>query len=99
MGASCDVHSRYRHISDSRTGSLVSRKKTRGSMRFLLSITFNVCIYALLGISLNLPLGYSGMLLLCGVSFFGVGAYTYAIASHYYSGFLAISIMAACIGA
>ena len=68
-------------------------------MRFLFSITFNTCIYALLGIALNLPLGYGGMLLLCGVSFYGVGAYTYAIASHYYPEFLSIAIIAMALGA
>jgi branched-chain amino acid transport system permease protein len=63
-------------------------------MRFLLSVTFNICVYALLGISLNLPLGYGGMLFLCAVSFFGVGAYTYAIASHYRADLFFISIVA-----
>lgn len=68
-------------------------------MRFLLSVTFNICVYALLGMALNLPLGYSGMLLLCGASFFGVGAYTYAIVSYYSFGFLEAFLIAAFLGA
>jgi ABC-type branched-subunit amino acid transport system permease subunit len=99
MGNGGNVCSCDHDHSNPTTGSLIRQQETRGSMRFLLSITFNVCIYTLLGMSLNLPLGYSGMLLLCGASLFGIGAYTYAIASHYSSSFIAISIMAMCLGA
>lgn len=68
-------------------------------MSFLLPLTYNICIYALLGLSLNLVLGYSGMLLLCEMTFFGVGAYTYAIvAGRYGVDFMTASLIAVLLG-
>ena len=34
-----------------------------------------ICLYVILGLSLNLVLGYSGMLSLCHAAFYGIGAY------------------------
>lgn len=46
---------------------------------YVIRILILVCIYALLGVSLNFALGYTGLLNLGHVAFFGVGAYTSAI--------------------
>jgi len=48
---------------------------------FLLHIASVIAIYAILAGSLNVVMGYTGLLHLGHVAFFGVGAYTYAIAT------------------
>lgn len=48
-------------------------------MEYLISIAIFVGIYAILGISLNLVVGYSGMLSVAQSAFYGVGAYATAI--------------------
>ncbi len=42
---------------------------------YLLHLLIMVCIYVILGLTLNLIVGYSGMLSLCHAAFFGIGAY------------------------
>ena len=42
-----------------------------------------ICIYIVLAVSLNLALGYTGLLNLGHVAFFGIGAYTSAILTKY----------------
>jgi branched-chain amino acid transport system permease protein len=45
-------------------------------MDYLIHILIMICIYAILGISFNLILGYTGLIAMCHASFFGIGAYT-----------------------
>ncbi|MCX6632405.1 MAG: branched-chain amino acid ABC transporter permease, partial [Candidatus Solibacter sp.] len=47
-------------------------------MTYLSQIVVIVCLYGMYAISLNLVLGYGGMLSLCQISLVGVGAYIYA---------------------
>lgn len=44
-------------------------------MNYLLHILILISIYGILGSSLNLVVGYTGMLSLCHAAFFGIGAY------------------------
>ena len=44
-------------------------------MSYLLHISIMICLYAILGLSLNMVVGYSGMLSLCHAAFYGIGAY------------------------
>lgn len=46
---------------------------------YIISILILVCIYIILAVSLNLALGYTGLLNMGHVAFFGIGAYTVAI--------------------
>ncbi|TAK72647.1 MAG: hypothetical protein EPO22_00390 [Dehalococcoidia bacterium] len=57
--------------------------------KFERSIMFNVALYSLLGIGLNVVVGYAGLLDLGYVAFFAVGAYIYALiaAPEYGGGF------------
>jgi len=48
-------------------------------MEYLIHLTILVVIYAMLGISLNLVVGYTGLVSLAQAAFFGLGAYTTAI--------------------
>src|SRR3989338_8454351 len=48
---------------------------------YLLHILIIVAIYIILAVSLNLAIGYTGLLNLGHIAFFGVGAYTSAILS------------------
>jgi branched-chain amino acid transport system permease protein len=50
-----------------------------GMDSFERNIMFNVALYALLGIGLNVVVGYAGLLDLGYVAFFAAGAYTYAM--------------------
>jgi branched-chain amino acid transport system permease protein len=44
-------------------------------MSYVTHIVFMICIYGILGLSLNLIVGYGGMLSLCHAAFYGIGAY------------------------
>jgi branched-chain amino acid transport system permease protein len=44
-------------------------------MNYLIHILIMICIYAVLAQSLNLVVGYGGMLSLCHAAFYGLGAY------------------------
>jgi len=48
-------------------------------MSYLLHILIMVNIYAVLALSLNLLVGYTGLLSLCHAAFYGIGAYTGAL--------------------
>lgn len=48
-------------------------------MEYLIHLGILVAIYAILGISLNLVVGYTGLLSMAQAAFYGVGAYTTAI--------------------
>lgn len=45
-------------------------------MNYLFHLLTMISLYAILGLSLNLVVGYSGMLSLCHAAFYGIGAYT-----------------------
>lgn len=44
-------------------------------MNYILHILILVSLYIILGLSLNLAMGYAGMLSLCHAAFYGIGAY------------------------
>lgn len=46
------------------------------SNRYMMDIFINLCIYVILGASLNLMLGYTGQISMGQAAFFGIGAYT-----------------------
>lgn len=48
-------------------------------MEYLIHLAILVSIYAMLGISLNLVVGYTGILSITQAAFYGIGAYTTAI--------------------
>ena len=48
-------------------------------MNYAYHLVVLLSVYSILAASLNLPLGYGGMLSLCHAGFFGVGAYTTAL--------------------
>src|SRR3989344_834424 len=48
-------------------------------MEYLIHIAILVCIYAILGLSLNLVVGETGLLSITHAAFFGIGAYTTAL--------------------
>lgn len=48
-------------------------------MEYLIHIAILISIYAILGLSLNLVVGYTGLLSITQAAFYGIGAYTTAI--------------------
>lgn len=48
-------------------------------MSYLLHILTMIGIYTILGLSLNLALGYGGILTLCHAAFYGIGAYAFTL--------------------
>jgi len=48
-------------------------------MDYIIHILIMICVYAILGVSFNLILGYTGLIAMCHASFFGIGAYTAAL--------------------
>lgn len=48
-------------------------------MNYLFHILIMICIYIILTLSLNLVVGYAGLLSLCHAAFYGMGAYTTAL--------------------
>lgn len=48
-------------------------------MNYLLHILIMISIYAILALSLNLPVGYTGLLSLAQAAFYGIGAYVAAL--------------------
>lgn len=66
-------------------------------MDYLLHIIILINIYIIVGISLNLVAGYSGLISLSQAAFYGIGAYTAALLSlNYHTNFL-IAIAAAVV--
>lgn len=50
-------------------------------MEYLLHILILICIYCIVGISLNLVAGYTGLISIAHAAFYGIGAYTAALLS------------------
>jgi branched-chain amino acid transport system permease protein len=50
-------------------------------MNYILHLSIYGCIYAIVAMSLNLVVGYCGLLTLAHAGYFAIGAYTYALAS------------------
>jgi len=48
-------------------------------MDYLFHILIMIAIYAILGVSFNLILGYTGLIAMCHAAFFAIGAYTTAL--------------------
>ena len=48
-------------------------------MAYLIHLTILICIYAILGLSLNLVIGYTGLLSVAQAAFYGIGAYVTAL--------------------
>ena len=48
-------------------------------MDYLLHILIMIAVYAILGLSFNLILGYTGLIAMCHAAFFAIGAYTSAL--------------------
>ncbi len=48
-------------------------------MEYLIHIAILICIYGILGLSLNLIVGYAGLLSITQAAFYGIGAYVTAI--------------------
>lgn len=69
---------------------------------YLINILIFMCIYLILAISLNLTLGYTGLLNLGHIALFGIGAYTSAILTKegfpFIIGFILAGIIAAIFG-
>jgi branched-chain amino acid transport system permease protein len=58
-------------------------------MDYLLHIFIMIAIYAILGLSFNLILGYTGLIAMCHAAFFAIGAYTTALLGiHFGTNFL-----------
>lgn len=51
----------------------------RNNMEYLIHIAILISIYAILGLSLNLVVGYAGLLSVTQAAFYGIGAYVTAI--------------------
>jgi branched-chain amino acid transport system permease protein len=72
-------------------------------MDYVIHILIMICVYAILGVSFNLILGYTGLIAMCHASFFGIGAYTAALLGIHYGvnfllGILAGMVVAGIIG-
>lgn len=50
-------------------------------MEYLLHILILICIYCIVGISLNIVAGYTGLISIAHAAFYGIGAYTAALLS------------------
>src|SRR5579864_4648406 len=62
-------------------------------MAYLIHLAILFCIYAILALSLNLIVGYTGLLSVSHAAFFGVGAYTTAILMTVYKTNFFLSIL------
>lgn len=69
----------------------------------ILNLLILIAIYTLLAWSLNLALGFTGLMSLAHISFYGIGAYAMSVAVvrfdwPYYMGFLLAPLIAGCFG-
>lgn len=67
-------------------------------MNYILHLTIYLSIYIILSASLNIVVGYCGLLTLAHASYFAIGSYSYAIATLYgwgFAGSLALAVGAA----
>lgn len=69
---------------------------------YIINILIFICIYIILAVSLNLVLGFTGLINLGHIAFFGIGAYTSALLVKsglpFLAGFLLAGIFAGIIG-
>ncbi len=63
----------------------------------LLHLAILICIYVILATSLNLLVGYTGLLSLCQAAFLGIGAYTAALVTLRLGAPLIVSLLAAAL--
>ena len=69
-------------------------------MNYLLHLVIYFDIFVIVALSLNLVVGYCGLLTLAHSGYFAVGAYTYALATLKLGcGFIPASMLALCVGA
>ena len=72
---------------------------TEFKMGYIEHLLILICIYVILAVSLNLIMGFTGLLNLGHVAFFGVGAYTSALLTlagyHFIIGLIAAIILSA----
>jgi branched-chain amino acid transport system permease protein len=66
-------------------------------MDYLLHILILICIYCIVGISLNLIAGYTGLISIAHAAFYGIGAYTAALLSLRFGTSFLLTIPAAII--
>jgi len=66
-------------------------------MEYLLHIAILICIYCIVGISLNLVAGYTGLISIAHAAFYGIGAYTAALLSLRFGVNFVIAIPAAVV--
>ena len=69
---------------------------------YIVSILILVCIYVILAAGLNIALGYTGLLNMGHVAFFGIGAYTSALLTisgvPFIIAFIAAGVLASIMG-
>ncbi|MGQ9694415.1 MAG: branched-chain amino acid ABC transporter ATP-binding protein/permease [Thermodesulfobacteriota bacterium] len=63
-------------------------------MDYLLHILIMIFIYAILGLSFNLILGYTGLIAMCHGAFFAIGAYTSALLGIHWGANFLVGILA-----
>ena len=69
-------------------------------MNYLLHLLIFFNIYVIVAMSLNLVVGYCGLLTLAHAGYFAVGAYTYALATLTFGcGFICAALLAVCVAA
>jgi branched-chain amino acid transport system permease protein len=67
-------------------------------MNYLLHVMILICIYSILAASLNLLVGYTGLLSLCHAAFYGIGAYVSTLlVMHLNLGFLPATTIAVAV--
>jgi branched-chain amino acid transport system permease protein len=66
-------------------------------MEYLLHIAILICIYCIVGMSLNLVAGYTGLISIAHAAFYGIGAYTVALLSLRFGVTFLIAVPAAII--
>lgn len=66
-------------------------------MEYILHILILICIYCIVGMSLNLVAGYTGLISIAHAAFYGIGAYTAALLALNYGVNFLIAIPAAVI--
>ena len=69
-------------------------------MNYLLHLQIFSNIYVIVAMSLNLVVGYCGLLTLAHAGYFAIGAYTYALATLTFGcGFIWAALLAVCVAA
>ena len=68
-------------------------------MEYLLHILILICIYSILSVSLNLLIGYTGILSVTHAAFYGIGAYVAALMALRFESPFLLNIVLAVIAA